>query len=527
MLTLLKIDSLGLIDKAEFAFQKGFTSITGETGSGKTSLIEALLLCLGKKSSFDFIKTGALKATVEAHFELEASHPLFQLFEKALLAIEKGELLIFKRELQCEGKTKAFINQMPVSLHFLQKCAPFLISYMDQEALFSFKDPLFFLEFLDKTLSDPEIFNRYAQHYAHYKKIQEHLEILQAQAEQKDFHIERLGQEVLELKEAHLIPDEEKELFSRYKTAQNTLEQTQGLSRHLEKLNQELLPSLKKLRQERSLGSQDQRQLSIAYEQLCDVSMNWERQLSSALIEPEELARMEARLSLLHKLKKKYQKEADELIELLETKKNELKTFLNVETELFKLQSEFSKHKAQLEALAITLHKARQCRAREAEKQLEAFLKPLNFPFIALQFVLEPMPLGPLGMDKIELWMQAHPDVPLAPAKESASGGELARLNFALFITSSNLSPATTYVFDEIDSSVGGITASLMGDKLQELAQCKQVFCITHFPQMAAKGSQHWVFEKVQTTHKTEVQFRYSQQGPIAEEIDRMSGVQP
>lgn len=525
MLSSLTIESLGLIDTYTFIFQDGFTSITGETGSGKTSLIEALKLALGKKSDFEFIKKGAKKAHIKACFELSADHLIYPLLIENGFKIDPGEALIISRFLTFDGKSKAFLNDQPISLSFLSRLALFLCDFIDQDSLLEMHNEEKFLELLDKTGPYESLIQDYKTQYGLYCQLQTKLKNLQKQTDDKDFKQILIQEEIKELKEGLILPEEEEKLFNSYKNAQAIQSKLTFIEAHIQSFNQLILPQLRKMKVDKTLNEEQKALIESAFINLCEVSSQLEASIEEDSLDPEKLKQIENRLKLIHSLKRKYHVESDQFNTILDAKTKELDLLFSLDDELQKTLKDSEKSFIQVTELAEKIAKQRICWAEILQENIHANLRPLNMPFAELQFSFKKIPLNENGCQKVELLLKANAASNMVALHQGASGGELARINFCFFLESSKKHKANTYVFDEIDASVGGVTSALMGDKLKKLSEDKQVFCITHFPQMAQKATNHLVFEKKQNFNSTFINILYSNQGPIESEIERMIGV--
>lgn len=525
MLSCLTIENLGLIDKHTFVFKKGFTSITGETGSGKTSLIEALKLALGKKSDFDFIKKGEKKAFIQACFELNPDHPIYPLLLEKGFLIEKGELLIISRHLSLCGKSKAFLNDQPISISLLTALSCYLCDFIDQESLFETKKQEEFLQLLDSTGSYSSLLQDYKNTYHIYVQLQKQIKQLQKHAEGKEFKQSLIEDEIKELKEALMSFEEEEALFETYKKAQAMQGQVHIFESYAKTLNEVILPHLRKMKTDKVWTHEQKDLFESSYIHLCEISNRIEDSIQEGSFNPQELQKMEDKLKLIHSLKRKYNVEIKEFDHILETKIKELDFLFSLDEELEKAIAMLNITSVDTFNLANKLADKRQAWAKELEKHLIANLKPLNMPYVELAFTFHEAPLSESGHQVVDLLLKANAASNMVAVHQGASGGELARINFCFFLETSKLQAAPTYIFDEIDASVGGVTSALMGQKLQELACDKQIFCITHFPQMAQKATNHLVFEKKQNENKTSIAIHYSTNGPIESEIERMIGV--
>lgn len=525
MLVQLFVKNLGLIDEATFRFEKGFTSITGETGSGKTSLIEALKLTLGKKSDFEWIKNGQNQACIESIFDLESTHPIFYFLKKESLHIEQGETLIFKRLLSKDGKTKAFINQQPVSIHLLQKCANYLISIIDQHATFELDSSDFFIEYIDALMEDSALLVSYKEAFLRRQALMLELDELYKKTVFKDLRIEELESDIKELSDVKVNQEDENALFESFKKAQSFAQTAEKLTHHLSLINDELLPQVRKLRSEKVFCEETKKLIETSYLNLQELSFFLEKQIEDSQSDPTSLKKLESTLNLIHKLKRKHAANLGDFPQVLENKKQELETLYHLDDVILNKKQKKEEFDNQLVQLSDQLSAIRKNLAIKLQDDLCKNLRPLNMPFIELDFVFTKKDLSLNGIDTIKLFVQQNSSCSKVEALNSLSGGELARLNFCLFLEKSKKSASHTWIFDEIDSSVGGVTSALMGEKLKELSFIKQVFCITHFPQMVQKADHHYAFEKMQSLENLEVLFRYSTDGPINEEIDRMIGV--
>jgi DNA repair protein RecN (Recombination protein N) len=525
MLSSLLIESLGLIDKYSFSFKDGFTSITGETGSGKTSLIEALKLTLGKKSDFEFIKKGEKKASIKASFELKPSHPIYPLLLENGFLIERGEAIIITRQLSTCGKSKAFVNDQPISLTLLAKLSVYLCDFIDQDSLLETKKEDYFLHLLDKTGPYESLLKDYKQVYESFDELSKKYKTLKKHQEGKEFKVSLIEEEIKELKEASILPEEETALFETYKKALGLQGKMQTLESYISGFNQAILPQLRKMRMDKVFNEEQKALLESAFINLCEVSSHLEATIDEGNFSPSELLKMEERLKLIHSLKRKYNVESDQFEHILALKTKELDFLFSIDEELEKLQKILSSSQIDLNSHAEKLSNERAVWAKKLQENLTSHLRPLNMPYAELLFTFKETHLSESGKESVDLLLKANAASNLVPLHQGASGGELARVNFCFFLETSKLHEANTYVFDEIDASVGGMTSALMGDKLKVLADEKQVFCITHFPQMAQKATNHLVFEKKQDESGTFIDIMHSTNGPIESEIERMIGV--
>lgn len=525
MLKSLTIENLGLVEKAHLIFDAGFTAITGETGSGKTSFIEALKLALGKKSDFEFIKNGATKAIITAVFEPNSSHAVYKALEEQGIELEPFESIIISRHLLIEGKSKAFINQQPISLHALSKISTHLCAFVDQNALLELKDPHFFKDLIDQTGSYKDLLHEYSSLYKKLTSLETELHTLEKMSFQKDMKLKFLEEDIDELQKCPLKDHEEAEIFESFKKTQSTLEKLGSFQQLLDLTNGQLLPVIKKIKGSKALQEHHLKLIEEAYVLICEFSMNIEEDFQSLDLSEELLTKLESKLKLIYSLKRRFNVESSEFSRLLEDKKKELETLSHLDFKLEELQKNHKSVFQALEQLSDKLTHERKTHAQKLEQKIITHLRELNMPYCDLRFDFSTSALTCDGQDKIDLLLKANSNTEMTSVTETASGGELARVNFCFFLIQDEKMISSTYFFDEIDASVGGVTSTLMADKLKNLAQTKQVFCITHFAQMAQKATHHLSFNKFQDAQNTSVEITYSQNKLNQEEIDRMIGV--
>jgi DNA repair protein RecN (Recombination protein N) len=525
MLKQLCIQSLGLVESSQLDFHEGFTSITGETGSGKTSLVEALKLTLGKKSDFEFIKKGAKKAEIRAVFDLNKDHPVFESLKELGFTALAEEPLILSRILSVEGKSKAFINEQAASLYALQTIAPSLCLFVDQNDLLKLHDEFYYHHLIDAYGELKTELSEYQKSYELYLNLKKKIQDLKKQTHNKEIKQAVLSEEISELEGAKIKPGEEQSLFEEYKILQKKREglESAHLGSHL--LGQDILPKIKKLKAEKHLSEEEKTSLETAYLSLCDASESFESKLESQAYDEQLLQKHELRLKLIYSLKRKYNQEIEAFESLLLEKSKELDTLIMLDETIEKTELMLQEAQSHLEKVAQDLKSKRQLKALELAEKVAVQLQELNMPFAELEFTFTDSNYSIYGSTDIDLLIKTNVSSPKVSLIEGASGGELARVNFCLFLETSRLNHASTYIFDEIDAHVGGVTSSLMGEKLQKLAQSKQVFCITHFPQMALKGHNHLAFIKNQHEDKTTIEIHYTENNHLRFEIDRMVGV--
>lgn len=525
MLKQLVIQNLILVERASLSFNAGVTAITGETGSGKTALVEGIRLAMGERADASKVRKGAEKARVEAVFEMPTHPPFFELAEEAGLVIDRAEDLMLVREISAAGKGRAFLNSQIVPAALLQKIAPFLIDFIGQSASIDLKSQEKQRMFLDTYLKlDLTSFQTALEGE---KELEKELNALEAAHLQLERLTGKLTAQLEELNEASLEEGEEEELFEEYSLLANAtdllenasaaesridpaLDQLATLSPHLEKI-----ASYDKTLQEVVEMAKE------AHLQLSEIQQRLESFSAKVELDPNRLAFLEERLKLIDRLKKKY---GENLLEVQREMQEELKGLESLDERLEEAKNALQRAKSATEQRSRELTVARTDGGMRLAKALTASLRLLNIPSAELTISVTRCTRTQLGEDAVEFYLKANEGEKPSLVRTSTSGGELSRLLFALKLELSKSVQPTVMVFDEIDSNVGGETATTIGQKLKELGETRQILCITHFPQVAKQADTHLSVEKVEERGRTHTQIRPLDARSKEKELLRMLG---
>lgn len=534
MLSVLSIKNFALIERLEIDFSNHFTIITGETGAGKSILLGALGLILGKRADLSSLKAKDEKCVIEAHFQI-ATYNLKPLFER--LDIDYEETTIIRREILPSGKSRAFVNDSPVNLPALQDLGVALIDIHSQHQTQELSDEIYQIQILDAVAKNTSILSEYQRALSIFKKGQTQLKNLQA--EQADWIKERDYHTYLseELHEAQLKDGEQEVLESDYEKLNNIEFVKEALSKSWSLLNEDQIgvnTALKEVRTslQRIVNfSNDFKDLfervhSVEIE-LIDVANEMELQNEGLVHNPDQLRAIDEKLQLIYALQKKHQVQSIAELLVIESELNEkLFSGSDLDTSIEKLLIELNLQEEVLTGLAAQLSQKRKEAVPVLQEKLLELLRLLGMPNAAFQFEIKPnKSFLNNGMDDLQLLFSANKGIDFGLLKKVASGGELSRIMLAIKAILAQYSHLPTIIFDEIDTGVSGEIADKMGVIMQRMSQKMQVLSITHLPQIAAKGDHHYkVFKTTQDDSTTSQLVLLNEKERVTEIAQMLSG---
>ncbi len=533
MIKRLVLNNLVLIDACEVIFGPSFNTITGETGAGKTALTEAIHLCLGGRADSELIRKGYDRAHVELYFSLESLPLIKRKLEEAGLETDEEEIVI-RRELSKEGKNRAFINCKATPLPLLQEIGSELIDLIGQHSHQALRSSDSQRRLLDLFADlDPEL-TRFQESYREEKKKERKVEELQALclAKDKNEAIWRFQWE--ELDKAQLKEEEEEALFAQYEKISHSRELAEKMVSMTTLLSEgpsALVPNLNKLiRINESILSYDPSLHTIAsllkeaLIPLKEAQRALESNREQELPNPHYLTQIEERLSLIAQLKRKYGGTLKEIETFKKQLEKQLEDLSTLSDDLLIAKNSLQEAQKRTGELAQILTEKRIKAARLLQTLLSEQLQELNMKGAKVEIAILPCQRTPSGDDLIQFWLQANSGENPGLVKEHASGGEVARLLFAIKIALAEKNNTPTLIFDEIDANVGGKTATLIGKKLKELGLHKQVICITHFPQVASQANTHFQVQKIEIDGRTITRIECLDAKQTQHELIRMGG---
>lgn len=515
MLKTLHIENYALIKNLDLIFDKGFSVITGETGAGKSIMLGALGLLLGQRSDIKAIKEGELKCILEANFDIEHYH-LQELFDEN--DIDYDPNCIIRREILTSGKSRMFVNDTPVNIQFLKQLGEKLLDIHSQYENLLIKDNLFQLNVIDAIAENRNILEDYINTFTAYKKAERQYEDLLIFSEKEKANYDYLSFQFEQLSSAGLSSNEQEEL-EREQTMLSHAEEIKTILYKSQLLldNEEIgilsviknaINNLQSITHVYTKAENLYERLNSCFIDLKDIAEELNKQENNIESQPERLEFINNRLDTIYSLCQKHKvTNLEDLIALQNSLKEQLDKLDSFDSELERL----SKLKEELlkEVLTIgeNLSKKRQSAAKKIEKTMIEQLSVLGMPNV--QFVIEITKTNvpdTTGCDYISFLFSANKNVSPKAVAQIASGGEISRVMLclkSLIATASNL---PTIIFDEIDTGVSGEIADKMGNIMKEMGGKIQVICITHLPQIAAKGTKHYrVYKIEEETSETKV----------------------
>ncbi len=525
MLESLSIRNIVLIEDLQISFKNGLCLLTGETGAGKSILLDALGLALGARAEARLLRPGASKAQVTANFSLAPTHPVWKDLNDQGLHHEGGEL-IFRRTLEGDGKSKCFLNDQVITQNLMRQLGQELVEVHGQfDKLLHPKTHLKALDDygkIDKSLVE-EAFKVYREARENLKTFQENL----GRSQERQAFLRFASEEI---EKVNPKPGEETELereralISHHaKMAEALTTVDQGLSPALSGLFQshKVLVRIQDLIPEKInplLKTADRAIIEV--QELCEELKSLQGEVENT---PRDLETLENRLYAIRGLARKYQTE--DLLVTLKAFQEELNSLDHGEDSLKALEKKLEDARHTYLEKANHLSKTRKEKAFELQKALAEELGPLKLGQAHFRVHFDVCPedgWGPQGCDRVEFYIQTNPGVPEGPLSTVASGGELSRLMLALKVVLVQSGAVPTLIFDEIESGTGGAVAAAMGERLEALSQTLQILAITHSPQIAAYGTEHLVISKSVQNGSTTTHVRIVEEAERDEEIARM-----
>ena len=513
MLRHLYIKNFTLIDVLDIELHPGFSVITGETGAGKSIVLGAIGLLLGQRADLKAIKQGADKCVIEAHFDL-SRYDLQPFFDENDIEYDADDTIV-RRELTASGKSRAFINDVPVPLSLLKELGEQLVDVHSQHQNLLLNKQDFQLEVVDILAADRDDLASYQQVFADYQSLQRKMEDLKDEIEQNRQNADFLQFQFNELSNARLVSGEQEELEQRSDTMTHSEDIKKALYEADNALSGEQNGVVASLRQSlqalRGIERVYPQALELAdrmdstYIELKDVAQEISAKLEETDFDPAELDMVNQRLDKIYDLEKKYRVESiDDLLALQQELDEKLGKIENSDEALAELQQQLDSMQKVVGEKAQVLTTQRQQAARQIEHEMQERLVTLGMPNVRFKVEMVTVPFGRNGQDKVSFLFSANTSTALQPVSQVASGGEIARVMLALKAMISGAVKLPTIVFDEIDTGVSGKIAEQMAGIMYEMGQHgRQVISITHLPQIAAQGSTHYKVYKEDTAQGT------------------------
>ena len=522
MLSSLQIENVAVIQKAEVHFKPGLNVLTGETGAGKSILIDSINAILGNRTSKDLVRTGASKAVIRAAFE-QVPDAVLNSLEKA--GYERSDALMLSREITAEGKSTCRINGMPATASVLRELCGGLININGQHDSVGLLNPARHLGILDDYAQNDAEFQEYYVLYRELVRIKRELDAMITDEAEKQRKIDLLSYQVQEIEDAGLTAGEEQTLESRRKILANASAIRDKIAQSYALLSGDdessgAVDLLGEASHAIDTAAQLDDALAAASSQLLDLYYN-ARDVAADLIgrldsydtNDAELDEIEQRLDLIYKLKRKYGDTVEDVIEFGQNAREELERIQSSQERHDHLQAEKRRLYALAREKAEALTQTRLNAFEALNKRISGTLDFLNMPGVRMTLRHTRGPLASHGQDSIEFYISTNPGEAPKPLAKIASGGELSRITLAIKNAMADKDAVPTVIYDEIDSGVSGKAAGRIGEVLRQSAQGHQILCITHTAQIAALADCHLLIQKNVANDRT-----YTEIHPLDEE---------
>ncbi len=534
MITALSIHNFALIDKLSIDFSGGFSIITGETGAGKSILLGALGLVLGKRADLGSLKNKQEKCVIEAHFKIDR-YQLLAFFQANDLDYE--DQTIVRREILPSGKSRAFVNDTPVNLQQLQELGERLIDIHSQHQTRELGEDDFQFRIIDAMAANKALLEAYTAQLKAFRKDRATLQALEGQLQQivkeQDYNNFLLE----ELLAAQLKPDEQQQLESAHEQLSHVELIRENLERSLAVAQDEqmgVLPHLREIRQALQRISGFSTDYKMLYERLSSVAIELDdvvselQALDDRLVQdPEELERVSQKLQLIYNLQKKHQvATVAELLDIQTALDQKAVSVTALETDIAARTTRIGQSQSELDELASKIRKNRIQAVPKLVSEWSSILTLLGMPNARFQIDVRPVEnYGANGKDELEFLFSANKGGSFGLLRKVASGGELSRIMLATKSILARYAQLPTIIFDEIDTGVSGEIADKMGEIMREMSQQMQVFAITHLPQIAAKGDDHFKVFKTSDEAQTQTHLkRLDREARVIEIAQMLSG---
>ena len=510
MLSLLHIENIAVIERCDISFDSGFNILTGETGAGKSIVIDAISAILGERAYRDMIRTGTEKASVRAVF---TDVPKLQWFEDN--GVEYDPETVIQRDIHLDGKNICRVNGSLVSVTILRRLGIQLINIHGQHDSASLFDENNHLQFLDDFASNQALREDYLQKYEAVDALRREIRRMTMDESEKLRRMETLRYQIEEISKASLEAGEDEQLESRRKVLQNAEKLSDGMDIAVEclyggedsdgaaALLAQAERELARLARYTDAFTQIHAQVADLMYQVQDAAETVRDARDDLSYSADELEKIEGRLDVIHRLRRKYGATCTDILEYLERAKAELDEIEFADDHLEHLKKKLQKAEQTAWAAANILRENRKTTAQTLQQRILTELAQLDMPRVQFSCEFTEIPLSNNGADAVAFYMSANAGEALKPLSKVASGGELARIMLAMKNVLAEQDKVATLIFDEVDTGVSGRAAQKVAEKLRSVAKSKQVLCVTHLPQLAALATTHLLIAKAERGGRT------------------------
>lgn len=539
MLSELNIKNFALIDKLNIEFQSGFNVLTGETGAGKSIILDALDILMGARAYKEIIRTDSTTAYIEALFHPNKKDEINEILSENGISTEE-EMLLVSREINQDGRNKGRINGQLVTVSLIQEIAPYLVDIHGQHEQQSLLNEDTHLMILDQYVKHDikGLKEEVRDYYREISEIKNKLNNIDIDEQSRARKIDLYQFQIDEIKKADLKENEDEQLFKKYKKLSN-MEEIYALCGEIENLissddyNQSgfmdqvghYMKSLKEYTEYDDQLAEFQKALQTIYYELEELSFGLDDYIANVDFNQDELKRIEERLDLINRLKRKYGDSIEEILEYKEELEDKLNELKNQEQIIEKLENKLNKLKKEYDEKAAQLSEIRKKQAKQFEKDIKDQLEDLAMEKAKLKVQFHKANRSETGIDEVQFLISTNPGEDLKPLSKIISGGELSRIMLAFKNIMADIDRVETIIFDEVDKGIGGKTAQKMAEKLYRISNKRQVICVSHLPQVASMGDYHYYINKrTRDDKKTVTNIRRLGEKETIEELARMLG---
>ena len=515
MLLNLSVMNFIIFEKIFIDFTEGFNVFTGETGAGKSMIIDSLNLLLGGKSNKNFVRKGSSKAVVQGSFFIEKNSPLVHILEENNIDLDDNTIII-SREVHSNGRSTARINDIMINISYLKRISKYLLDihgqYEQQSILNKDEHILILDKMCGKDLSG--LHDKYKERFYGYRNLMAELKSLEENNKEKYAKIDYLKYQIKEIEDASLKAGEDQDLLEELSILSNISEIKVNLNNSLNIINGEsnsIMDSLSKsiglLRKVSRFDSkiiEFDETLGIIMDNCQELAYDIISYMDQKDVDEERLGFLTERLDLLNNLKRKYNMETPELLSFKEKAKSELTELLDLENIISQKNIQLEGIVKEMEALSLYMKKARNKKAATIEKLIENQLHSLNMKEARFKVAVEDTEdFNIYGKNSVAFYISTNLGMELMELEKILSGGEVSRIMLAIKSIINEIDDIPTMIFDEIDSGISGRTAHLVGNKISRLSKTHQIICVTHSPQISSAADTHFRIEKKSDMNKT------------------------
>lgn len=536
MLTRLSVRHLAVVEDISLQFKAGMTSLTGETGAGKSMLVDALSLVLGDRADSNMVRHGAERAEIEAAFDIHDNQPLQSWLKEQEL--DDDEQCQLRRTISRDGRSKGYINGRQVPLNQLKQIGELSLDIHGQHAHQSLLRADTQRELVDIVAGNKVLLKQLRQQYRDWQQHQQQLTDLQNQSAQSQARLELLQYQVSEMAEFALTDEKIQDCLQQQQQLANAAELMQSSENALQTIfDQEsgaaydligiAVRDLEKLQDVEPRFTGIVETLNSALINLDESASSLRHYLDHSDLDPEQLDEVERELSQLHDLARKHHVDIELLPAHFQALSKELDSLSSASQNLGTLEKQVSADQTACLDFCQQIRKNRQACIKDLSTQITASIQQLAMPAGKVEFVLTPYPINEFaehGADQVQLKVTTNPGQPAGDLAKIASGGELARISLAIQVVTAGQRTVPTLIFDEVDVGIGGGVAEIVGQHLRLLASSQQVICVTHLPQVAAQAHQQLQVSKKLTADNTHIEIQELDRPKRVEEIARMLG---